>query len=226
MHTTAIIPAFEEAATIGAVVDVARASPLVDEVLVVDGDSGDDTVERASEHGAKVLVEPRPGKGEAMLTGVKATDAEVIVFLDADLTGLRPAHVDRLVRTVTAGGALMSCGLFDRGPMANLVWLHFLPILTGERAMRRELFESLDADDITGYRVEAALNARAAELGGPVGAFICAGMFHRTKEDKFDDPLRGFLAKVQMILTALGSYVRYWTHRRIRGLRRTTTADG
>lgn len=213
-HVTAIIPARNEAETVGEVVAVARASPLVDEVLVVDGASTDDTGKVAQGHGARVVVERKPGKGEAMITGVQATDADVIVFLDADLTGLRPHHVDRLVRTVQSGGATMACGLFDRGPFQNWLFLHMLPILTGERALRRELFESLQPDEVTGYRVEAALNSRAAELGDRVAAFVCTGMFHRQKEEKFDDPLRGRLAKAGMILTAVGSYLRYWLHRR------------
>ncbi len=213
-RTTAIIPVRNEGATVGEVVAVAHASPLVDDVIVVDGDSTDDTREQAARQGATVLVERKPGKGEAMITGVQATDADVVVFLDGDLTGLRPHHVDRLVRTVRAGGAVMACGLFDRGPALNMLFLHVLPILTGERALRRELFESLASDDVTGYRVEAALNARAGELGERVAAFICTGMFHRQKEEKLDDPLQGKIAKVTMILTAFGSYVRYWAHRR------------
>lgn len=207
-----------EEATVAQVVSVAAASPLIDEVLVVDGGSTDRTHEMATAAGARVLLETRPGKGEAMARGVRATDAPVVVFLDADLTGLRPYHVDRLVRTVASGGAVMCCGLFDRGPWWNLLFLHLLPILTGERALRRELFEALEDDDVSGYRVEAALNARAAEVGGPTAAFVCDGMFHRQKEEKLDDSLRGFLAKTSMLLTAYSSYVRYYVHRRVRRL--------
>ena len=71
-------------------------------------------------HGAQVVAEPLTGKGEAMRAGVDATDAEVIVFLDADLVGLRPDHVDALVRAVR-DGAGMACGLFDRGPLQPYV---------------------------------------------------------------------------------------------------------
>ena len=99
------------------------------------------------------MYEPVPGKGEAMRAGVAAVDrADVIVFLDADLVGLRPKHVDRLVRDVTGRGADMACGLFDRGPLANPIFLRHLPVLTGQRAVRRELFELLDDADVRGYR--------------------------------------------------------------------------
>lgn len=216
MKTAAVIAAWNEAPTIADVVGVARASVLVDEVIVVDGRSSDDTIARAEAAGARVITQPKGGKGEAMAAGVAATDADVVVFLDADLTGLRPHHVDRLVRTVTAGGAVMACGLFDRGPGMNRLFLHLLPILTGERALRRELFASLAPEDLAGYRVEAALNTRAGELGLPVAAFVCQGMWHRTKEEKYVTPVQGRLAKVRMLAVAMGGYAGYWMRRRLR----------
>jgi glycosyltransferase involved in cell wall biosynthesis len=226
MQSAAVIPALNEGATVSAVVAAAAASPLVDEVIVADNRSSDDTREQALAAGARVVPVSSGGKGEAMAVGVAATDAEVIVFLDADLIGLRPYHVDRLVRTVTSGGAVMACGLFDRGPLLNSLFLHVLPILTGERALRRELFTSLDPRELTGFQVEAALNARASELGLPVAAFVCSGMWHRTKEEKFDTPLKGFLAKVRMLFTAVQSYVGYWLRRRVRSWTRRDPTQG
>jgi glycosyltransferase involved in cell wall biosynthesis len=228
MHSTsraaAVIAALNEATTIAGVVRAAAASPLVDEVLVVDGHSADRTEEAAAAAGARVLTQDGD-KGEAMAAGVEATTADVVVFLDADLVGLRTHHVDRLVRTVTAGGAVMACGLFDRGRLLNLVFLHLLPILTGERALRRELFESLAPEEVAGYQVEAALNARAAELHLPVAAFVCRGMWHRTKEEKFATPFAGWRAKIEMLLTAMGSYAAYWwRHRRVKEMLRRRAA--
>lgn len=215
MPAAAVIAAVNEGPTVADVVRTAAASPLVGEVVVVDGGSTDGTRERATAAGARVLVQREGGKGAGMAAGVRATEADVVVFLDADLTGLRPHHVDRLVRSVSAGGAAMACGLFDRGPMLNRVFLHLLPILTGERAVRRDLFESLAPEEIEGYRIEAALNARAAELGLPVAAFVCRGMWHRTKEEKYASPMLGFAAKVAMLLTAVGSYLSYWARHRL-----------
>lgn len=215
MDVAAVIPAFNEAATIGEVVDVARAAGQVDEVVVVDNASSDETAAVAEQHGARVLRIDAHGKGDAMAAGVAATDADVVVFLDADLVGLRPDHVDRLVATVVEGGAGMACGLFDRGPRWNRVFLHWLPILTGERALRRELFESLDPEEIRGYRIEAALNSRAAEAGLRVESFVLDGMWHRTKEEKFSTPVEGYVRKVAMLAVAMWSYAAYWVRRRL-----------
>jgi glycosyltransferase involved in cell wall biosynthesis len=215
-RAAAIIPAYNEEETVGDVIDVAKRANLVSEVIVVDNGSQDATSEAAAEHGARVVDHPEGGKGHAMAAGVDATDAEVVVFLDADLTGLRPDHVDRLVGAVTIGKAGMALGLFDRGPIQNKVFLNFLPKLTGERALRRELFESLDPEDIEGYKVEAALNSRATDLGVEVRAFVLDGMFHRTKEEKEESPTKGMAKKVAMLATAVGAYVTYWTVRRRR----------
>ena len=200
-----VIPARNEAETVADVVAAAQEARLVDEVIVVDNGSSDGTASVAAGKGARVVTEPLPGKGEAMHAGVTATDAEVIVFLDADLIGLRSDHVDALVESVF-DGAGMACGLFDRGPLLNPLFVHVLPTLTGERALRREMFEALTPEFVHGYRIEAGLNSLAKERGGPVVRFVCPGMWHRPKEEKLG-PFRGFVAKVSMLLTAVLAYV-------------------
>ncbi|MGH9039581.1 MAG: glycosyltransferase, partial [Acidimicrobiia bacterium] len=119
MRAAAVIPAYNEASTVGEVVQVASLATLIDEVVVVDNASTDDTAAVAGKAGARVVACSQPGKGQAMAAGVAATDAPVIVFLDADLVGLRPEHVDRLAEAVLNGRAAMACGLFDRGPLLN-----------------------------------------------------------------------------------------------------------
>lgn len=214
-HVAVIVPAYNEAGTVGHVVDAAREAGLVDEVIVVDNGSSDGTGDVAVEHGAKLVVEREPGKGQTMAAGVRTTDAPILVFLDADLIGLRPDHVDRLAGAVALGGAGMSRGLFDRGPAQNRLFLSpLVPTLTGERALRRELFESLDPRDIGGYRVEAALNNRARELGVEIHDFVLDGMFHVTKEEKETSRAVGWAKKLGMLATAAGAYVAWWTIRR------------
>lgn len=215
MPVTAVIPAWNEAPTVGAVVDAAGAASTVDEVIVVDNASTDATAAVAAAHGARVVTERRNGKGEAMRAGVAAAAGEVIVFLDADLVGLTPAHVDGLVGAVVRGEADMACGLFDRGPLANEVFLRGLPVLTGQRAMRRQLFEELDLEDIRGYRVEAALNSLVADRRLQRLDVVCDGLWHRTKEEKFDSPVAGFLHKQVMLLTAVWGYLSYAVRRRL-----------
>ncbi len=93
-----VVPARNEAATVGAVVTRLRealmeTADLVDEFVVIDSDSTDDTFAIASDAGAVVHraadVRPDlgtvPGKGEAMWKSVFVTTGDVVVFIDADL---------------------------------------------------------------------------------------------------------------------------------------------
>jgi len=205
----AIIPAWNEASTVGAVVYAALDARLVDEVIVVDNASSDDTGAVAARHGAHVVHEPVAGKGQALRAGVAAGDADVLVFLDADLVGLRPDHVDDLVAVVLGGEADMACGLFDRGPVANPIFLEGLPVLTGQRALRRTLFERLLPADVRGYRVEAALNSLVARDDLVRVDRVLPGLWHRTKEEKLANPVVGLVTKLAMLLTACWSYVRF-----------------
>jgi glycosyltransferase involved in cell wall biosynthesis len=209
VRAAAVIPAYNEAATVGEVVEVALRCERIDEVVVVDNASTDDTASAAAKAGARVEACPIPGKGQAMASGVAATDAEVIVFLDGDLVGLLPSHVDRLADAVLSGRAGMACGLFDRGPGLNPLFLRVLPILTGQRALRREIFEGLHHKDQQGWRIEAALNSRCKELGEAVESFVCEGLWHRTKEEKYPSAVEGFIRKQGMLITAVAAYAGY-----------------
>jgi glycosyltransferase involved in cell wall biosynthesis len=214
VRTAAVIPAWNEASTVGAVVYAALDAALVDEVVVVDNASTDGTGAVAAAHGARVVVEPLAGKGQALRAGVAATAAEIVVFLDADLIGLRPEHVDDLVRLVRDRRCDMACGLFDRGPVANPIFLEGLPVLTGQRALRRRLFEQLAEDDIRGYRVEAALNSLVARHDLTRIDQVLPGLWHRTKEEKLSSPAVGFLTKLVMLTSACWSYLRFAMARR------------
>ena len=98
-----VLPALDEERTISAIVAAIRddlviggragGRALVDELVVVDSGSSDDTVRRAREAGARVLhredvlpdIAPLPGKGEVLWRGVAATGGDVVVFIDSDL---------------------------------------------------------------------------------------------------------------------------------------------
>ena len=219
MRVAAIIPAWNEAETIGPVIAAAVGSRGVDEVIVVDNGSTDATAEVAAAHGARVVFEASQGKGEAMRRGVASTSASVIVFLDADLYGLEPRHVDALTNRIVSGRADMACGLCDRGSTRNTLQLHYLPILSGQRALRRDLFEALAPEEASGYKVETALNSLVAQRKLRRRVFILTGVRHRLKEEKAPNPVTGFLRKVRMLLSAGWGYVSFsFRHRVLDGI--------
>lgn len=182
-RVAAIIPAFDEEATVASVVRAARSSPLVGDVIVVSDASTDRTAAVARDAGATVVERPvNGGKGAAVLSGLAMTDAPVILLLDADLIGLTAAHVESLLAPVLSGARAMNCSRRDRGWMTPLT--RFLPLVSGERALPRALVEGIPERFLRGYRLEAALNYRCRRLGLPYGSVPLPGLTMRRKYDK------------------------------------------
>ena len=109
VRVSVVIPTHNEAQSIGRV--LADLPPdIVTEVLVVDSNSTDGTVEIASRLGARVLQEPRRGYGRACLTGLaSASSPEVVVFLDGDYSD-RPAELPLLLAPIIDGRADITLG--------------------------------------------------------------------------------------------------------------------
>jgi polyisoprenyl-phosphate glycosyltransferase len=169
---TAIIPAHNESATIAGVIEPILSSKIIDEVIVVSDGSTDETVSVARDAGAKVIeIKENIGKGGAMMKGVEQTDSEIIAFFDADLLGLTSDHVELLARDVLSGERMMSCSLRDRGLVRTAITL-FLPLISGERVLRREVIEGIPPRFLKGYMVEAAMNYHCRSRGWRYGAMV------------------------------------------------------
>lgn len=83
--TSVVIPAFEEAGAVGAVVHSLMAAANWREVLVIDDGSADDTSRAAAAAGARVIKHPyNKGNGAAVKTGIRNAAGEYLVVVDAD----------------------------------------------------------------------------------------------------------------------------------------------
>jgi glucosyl-3-phosphoglycerate synthase len=193
-HRVAVIlPARDEEKTVGDIVTAITSalsggpSPLVDEVIVVDSGSTDSTAAVAVASGARVVglgdvlpdLPPRRGKGEAMWRGLAATDADLVVFVDADLESFDPRFVVALLGPLLRDPAVRFVkAAYDRPPMdpslpssggGRVTELMARPLLAafwpelggvlqplaGEYAARRSLFETLPFR--CGYGVDLGL---------------------------------------------------------------------
>ena len=129
-HTTVsvVLPARNEAATVGDIVSAIRAElveavPLVDELVVVDSGSTDGTAEVARRAGAQVArqedILPRlgdvAGKGEALWKSLMLTRGDIIAFVDADLREFDAQVVVGLLGPLLANPELMLVkAVYDR----------------------------------------------------------------------------------------------------------------
>jgi len=101
-----VIPAYNEEATIGAVVTEFRQSPLLDEIVVVDNNCKDATASVATAAGARVVPEARPGHGAALLGGMSAAKGDILALVEADGT-FRARDLEKLLAYIDDAGMVM-----------------------------------------------------------------------------------------------------------------------
>ncbi len=189
------IPARNEAATVGPIVDSIVADltqraggvPLVDDVVVVDDGSEDGTADLARRAGARVVpAESRAGgKGQAMRSALIATDADLIAFVDADVTNFSSHFVTGLLRPLLTDDSVALVKGYYRRPLhdspdggGRVTELMARPVidllfpdlsvirqpLAGETAAPRWVLDKCGLAE--GYAVELALLIDVASLYG------------------------------------------------------------
>jgi len=158
-----LIPAFNEEATIGEVLERIASLELDAQVIVVDDGSTDGTAAIAESHGATVIRQANAGKGAAIRAAIGAIDGDIAVIQDADME-YDPAEVPELIEPIVRGVADVVYGSRLRGgkPQRAYLFWHlvgnkFLSLLTcvlynttlsdmetGYKAFRSDVLRSLD----------------------------------------------------------------------------------
>ena len=209
-RVSVVIPARDEAATVGHVVRVCL--PLVDEVVVVDDRSQDDTAGVAAAAGARVVPGEGRGKGRAMRTGLTATTGAVVVFADADVTSFDAGYVRGLVDPLLHHDEIVFVkGTYDRQgggrvnelvarPLLNLLFpelAHVLQPLGGEYAGRRAVLEAVPFED--GYGVDIGLLLDIAKRHG-TGAIAQVDLGLRVHRNRPLSALAGAAQEVMAVV--------------------------
>ena len=210
MKVAAVIPAYNEATRLPRVLQVLTQCDSLHEIIVVNDGSLDNTAEVAQQF-ARVRVLNLPvnrGKGGAMFAGATATDADVIVFFDADLIGLRTEHVAQLLEPVLKGEVAMAIGVFRGGRLSTDLAQILVPYVSGQRALLRNLFLEVPGIESTRSGVEIALTLHFLRQRYPVAQVVLTGITHTMKEEKLGW-VRGALARAKMYAEIGRAFLRY-----------------
>jgi glucosyl-3-phosphoglycerate synthase len=184
-----VIPALNEARRIASVVAYALQDPATAEVIVIDDSSTDDTAALARAAGATVITSTMLGKGASMHDGALAASRPVVVYLDGDLTGLRPGIVSDLARPLLEDRADFVKARFGRGggrvteltakPMLKVFFPElaaFAQPLGGLIAVRVKLLRALAFED--GYGVDIGLLIDAHRAGARLAEVDIGSLEH------------------------------------------------
>jgi glycosyltransferase involved in cell wall biosynthesis len=229
LRCAAIVPAYNEAGRITNVLKAIAGARCVDELIVVTDGCEDSTADEARGFEARYEQEhpgARPkirvlelkqnlGKGGAMRHGALHCTCPILLFLDADLIGLKSEQVDAMLAPMIGpdpeARADMTLGLFGaaRGGIVGW-WLSLchrkVAAITGQRAIRRDVF--LAVPDLTKSRfgVETAITRYVRHAWKlKVAEVFLHGITHPIKEEKIG-VLRGVRYRMAMYAEIL-SYI-------------------
>ncbi len=197
-RVAAIIPAYNEEGNIGNVLRVLRAMSEIDQIIVVNDGSCDRTSEISRGLGVEVVELPiNLGKGAAMKAGIERADADIVLFLDADLIGLSVAHVRSLLQPICDESYEATVGIFEGG-RASTDWAQALaPFLSGQRALRRDLVIDVNTLDDARFGVELQIHRQLKRLGIVPKEVVLHDVSQVMKEEKLG-LVKGLAARMKM----------------------------
>lgn len=190
---TVLIPCYNEERGIGKVIESIPVEKLASlgyatEIIVINNNSTDQTMEVAKKHGVKVIEEKKQGKAFALEAGFKAARGEIIVTIDGDNT-YPPQEIPNLIKNIN-GADLVVGTRFDTiwkiskifiprelsfpRVLANKVgaWIgsvilgqRITDVSTGLRAFRKDLLKKIPQVKARNLDFEAELTARVISNG-------------------------------------------------------------
>ncbi len=216
----ALVPAYNEAGRLAAVLEVLRGVDALEQIIVVNDGSTDGTAADAQAAAARdgrvtcLTLPANQGKAQAVFAGARTTTARWLLMLDADLTGLRREHIDALWQPVCNDQADMAVGVFRAGRW-NTDLSHWLtPWLSGQRCLSTEHLRQVARQDVPGYGLETALTLMARRGRWRCRQVTLLGVAHPPSESHRGGVLAGFWHRLgmygQIVATAWICGVRPW----------------
>jgi len=200
---TAIIPVHNESQGIGRVLETVCQYATIQEIIVVDDGSTDDSVQtvvqaQVCDNRVRLITHAENrGKGQAVYSGLQTTQADLILMLDADLRGLRVQHLEELILPVVVDGLDMTIGIFRGGRFYSDFSHWATPWLSGQRCLWREHLEKICWKAAEGYGLETAITVASARNHWRCKKVIWRGVSHPPSE-LHRGLLGGFLNRAKM----------------------------
>lgn len=172
MTVSVVIPAYNESKTVEKVIKVINSLDCVNEIIVVDDGSSDETADTAQNAGATVIVHSKnKGKGAAIKTGFENSTGDVVAFIDADLKNLTSRQVEKIVKPILDGKADITKTKFKRKagrvteltakPLLNFFFpeLKYDQPLSGQFAAKRSFLNKIKFEEDYGVDIGIILDA-------------------------------------------------------------------
>lgn len=201
---TVVVPAYNEGKRISAVLKPlvkAKKKELIADIIVVDDGSTDTTASVVSEFPIQLVRLPsNQGKGAALAAGIKAAKTEIVLFLDADLVGLKTEHIERLITPIVGNTKLcMTIGIFRAsGFVANFG--NMLQALSGQRAVRKSWAKDIPGLETSRYGADTLMTRYAKKRGLKVVKVYLDHLTHVYKEQKYNFIVGFFRYRMKMYL--------------------------
>lgn len=125
---TVVIPTLNEGESIGPTIDQIPSDhpDYTIDIMIVDGNSSDDTVAIAESKGVQVIHEPRKGYGRAYRTGFAKATGELIATLDGDTTYPAEKIPELAQYLLDEGLDFITCNRLSRMDEGAMSWSHRL----------------------------------------------------------------------------------------------------
>lgn len=221
-----IICAYNEADRIGRVLKAVVGHPLISEIIVINDGSTDQTEARARAFDGVTVVSihPNGGKTQALVCGLAMAKGDYLMLLDADLTGLSRAAIDRLAKPILSGQADTSISM--RGDTLALYRALGIDFISGERVLPRSLFTGAldEMSRLPRWGGEVFINELIIKQKLRVAVVDWREVFHTPKGEKVGSKRAGARQEWRMfqdlvrVLSPFGIIRQHWGLMRLAGV--------
>lgn len=165
-----VVPAYNEGKRIGNVLKVLSKHELIDELIVVDDGSKDDTLSQIKKFSGITLITYKENKGKsyALMRGLKKARNNYLLLIDSDLVGLSKKDISDLIKPVLEDKADVTISL--RKNSLNLYKFLGIDFISGERTFNKQILGNLDIiGNLKSFGFESYMNQKILQQKSRIG---------------------------------------------------------